>query len=378
MLNKLAQGQALAVLVGTATPYSYKTMAEAGPIRGLKAKELSAERKVELMQVMKEFTQDWGIAFDVEVTRAPGNSHAFVGRFTPRHLSLHNGRRLSPVMSNAIFLGIAKVLYQAVAADLKARCAEAFGITDPVDVKIQQGLKDDLACVVRTELEGVEAFAQSLLATGRKLGLKLAVRFFEHYLGASGSSIEVSREEALEFDLIRNAVQENIERFKQRNFIAPESSTPGSSVIEDIAKNPKTRVAQFQDHWKVDFDRNSLSGAFKLAVRGGSDPDGTIEIIFGPGSSSLTSTGDFLLRRQGDRVLVTGTITHLWTDPGFNFDPGQAFHQEGQILQRHGKARPFQWKAEWRDAVEGLLQIENASQPDATRRWIGFETQPGT
>ncbi len=49
MLNKLAQGQALAVLVGTATPYSYKTMAEPGPIRGLKAKELSAERTTELM-----------------------------------------------------------------------------------------------------------------------------------------------------------------------------------------------------------------------------------------------------------------------------------------------------------------------------------------
>ncbi len=65
MLNRLAQGQALAVLVGTDMPYSYATMAEAGPIRGLKAKELSAERTTELMRVMKEFTQDWGIAFDV-------------------------------------------------------------------------------------------------------------------------------------------------------------------------------------------------------------------------------------------------------------------------------------------------------------------------
>ncbi len=37
MLNRLAQGQSLAVLEGTATPYSYKSMAEPGPIRGLKA-----------------------------------------------------------------------------------------------------------------------------------------------------------------------------------------------------------------------------------------------------------------------------------------------------------------------------------------------------
>ena len=183
MLNKLAQGQAFAVLEGTATPYSYKTMAEPGPIRGLKAKELSADRQVELMQVMKEFTRDWGIAFDVEVTVAPGNTYALVVRFSPRKFSVHNGRRLSSVMSNAVFLGVAKALYVVVAADFKARCIEAFGVKDGADLKVQERLKDDLACVVRTELEGVQALAQLLLAEGRKRGLKLAVRFFEHYLG---------------------------------------------------------------------------------------------------------------------------------------------------------------------------------------------------
>jgi hypothetical protein len=382
LLNKLAQGQSLAVLVGTAKPYSYATMAEAGPIRGLKAKELSAERKVELMQVMKELTRDWGIAFDVEVTRAPGNSHAFVGRFTPRHFSLNNGRRLSPVMSNAIFRGIAKGLHDALAADLTARCVEAFGIKDPVDVRIQQGLKDELACVVRTELEGVEAFAQSLLATGRKLGLKLAVRFFEHYLGASGRSIEVSREEAFEFDLIRNAVQENIERFKQRNFIAPESSTPGSSAVEDITKNLSTRVAQFQDHWKIDFNF-TVAGVARFIRAAISDPIDTASARVGPGESSLTSCGDFRLTRQGDRILVTGTITHVWTDDGYNFDPGESFHQEAQILEKHKKARPFKWEARWSDNVDGELQILGPDSRlgqflDIKRRWVRFDLKPGS
>ncbi len=40
-------------------------------------------------------------------------------------------------------------------------------------------------------------------------------------------------------------------------------------------------------------------------------------------------------------------------------------------------ARPFQWKAEWRDIVDGLLEIENVFQPDAMLRWISFETRPG-
>ncbi len=48
-------------------------------------------------------------------------------------------------MSNAVFLGVAKALYQALAADLKTRCVEACAIKDPADLKVQQSLKDDLA-----------------------------------------------------------------------------------------------------------------------------------------------------------------------------------------------------------------------------------------
>ena len=78
--------------------------------------------------------------------------------------------------------------------------------------------------------------------------------------------------------------------------------------------------------------------------------------------------------RSGAR---TGTITHLWTDPGFDFNPGQEFYPESRVLERHGKARPFQWKGEWRDEVDGLLQIENAFKPDASLRWLSFETRSG-
>jgi hypothetical protein len=58
MLNRLAQGQSLAVLEATATPYKLATLAEPGPIRGVNAKELGAARTTELMQVMKDFTRD--------------------------------------------------------------------------------------------------------------------------------------------------------------------------------------------------------------------------------------------------------------------------------------------------------------------------------
>ncbi len=50
-----------------------------------------------------------------------------MARFTPRKFFVHNGRRLSSVMSNAVFLGVAKGLYEALAADPKVRCVQAFG-----------------------------------------------------------------------------------------------------------------------------------------------------------------------------------------------------------------------------------------------------------
>ncbi len=375
MLNRLAQSPALAVFEGTALPYKLATLAEPGEIKGPAADLLSAERKVALKEMMKAFISDWGIALDVEIKVATGNGYVLAAHFSPRDLWVHNGRTLSSVSNNTQFNARAKALYEAVAADLAARGIEAFAINDPADVKIQNGLKDNLASVVRTELEGVEALTQVLLAEGRKRGFKLAVRFFEHYLGASGSPIEVGRDEALEFDLIRNAVQENNERFKQQNIISPEQSTPGYLAVEEIAKNAAARVTHFEDHWDVDINYTSLSGVLRYADAARTDPVDTASAFFGTGASSLTSTGDFLLRRQGDQVLVTGTITHHWTDPGFNFNPGQEFHKESQILERHGKARPFQWSAEWRNEVEGLLQIENAFGSDATRRWISFETR---
>ncbi len=129
MLNRLAQGQSLAVLVGTAKPYSYATMAEAGPIKGPEAAKLSAERKVELMQVMRELTRDWGIAFDVEIKAVTGSarsvasalfdSRPLVPHFTPRKFAVHGGQRLSPVMSTTMFRDRVKELHDPLAADIK-------------------------------------------------------------------------------------------------------------------------------------------------------------------------------------------------------------------------------------------------------------------
>ncbi len=336
---------------------------------------------------MKAFTQDWGIAFDVEITVAPFDpgarsiasagfeSRPLVARFTPRNFSVHNGQRLSSVMTNPLFLAIAKPLYQAVAADLKARCTEAFAIKDPVDVKIQQGLNYDIACVVRTDLEGVEALAQFYLADWRKKGFTLAVRFLENYLKAEADLMVLSRDEALSFEDVRDAVEINIERFKQNNLIAPKTTKQGLNEVEAITKNPEKKVPIFQDEWVSAISSRAFLNWLRSMIGLDVAPQSG-SIGFGPGGSNLTSTGKFLLQGKGDRIAVTVSVTHVWSDPRYDFDKGAAFYEESQVLERHKKAKPFPWRAEWDDVITGELQIENASTPNATRRWIGFEVRP--
>ncbi len=72
-LNKLAQGQSIAVLEGTNISYKTANLAEPGEIKGEAAKLLSAERQVALKAVIKDFISDWGIALDVEIKVAANN-----------------------------------------------------------------------------------------------------------------------------------------------------------------------------------------------------------------------------------------------------------------------------------------------------------------
>ncbi len=388
MLNKLAQGQSLAVLEGTAIPYKLTTLAEPGAIEGPIADLLSAERKVALKAAMKAFISDWGIALDVEIKVATDNlpartekflrgynSRPLVAHFTPRNLWVHNGRTLSSVPSNTQFRARAKVLYEAVAADIKARCIDTFGIKDPVDVKIQNGLRDDLACVVRTDLEGVEARAQFILADWRKKGFTLAVRFMENYLKANAGFVRVSEDEALSFPEVQAAVAANVERFWEINVIAPETDAQGLQEVDAISKDPKEKVKNYEDNWVSGIRSRAKMNFAKMKLDLDVDPQSG-SIGFGPGGSNVASRGEILLQRTDDWIAVTISVTHVWSDDGYNFDKDTLFYDESRILERHGKAKPFKWAAEWVDVLTGKVQIQNPFTPIASRRGTSFEARP--
>jgi hypothetical protein len=280
------------------------------------------------------------------------------------------------VPNNTQFRAKAKALYEIVTADLKARCIAAFAISDPVDVKIQNGLKDDFACVVRTDLEGVEALTQFLLADGRKKGFTLAVRFLENYLKANADEIHLSREEALAFDDVRDAVEVNINRFWQDNIIAPKSlDAKANDTVEAITMNPASKDLWFYDYWERGIESQAVWNALLSKIGVDVDPQSG-SIGFGVGGTNMTSSGEFKLRRKGDRIFVEGRITHVWSDDGYNFNENAPFHDESLVLERHKKAKPFPWKAEWLEIFTGELEVVGAITPNARLRGLRFELRP--
>ena len=94
--------------------------------------------------------------------------------------------------------------------------------------------------------------------------------------------------------------------------------------------------------------------------------------LFIHGGWLFDSLSDSRRRNSGRTV----SVTHVWSDVGYSFKQGKPFYDESQVLERHGKAKPFPWGAEWDDVIAGELQIVNAFTPNATRRWIGFEVRP--
>ena len=113
----------------------------------------------------------------------------------------------------------------------------------------------------------------------------------ENYLKANGDPIELSRDEALEFEDVQDAVRVNIKRFAQDNLIAPKSRAPEvSQAVEAITKNPEEKVQRFQDHWVKAIPSRAPGNIFKSALGRDVDPQSG-SIGFGPGGSNLTSTG---------------------------------------------------------------------------------------
>jgi hypothetical protein len=197
----------------------------------------------------------------------------------------------------------------------------------------------------------------------------------ERYLEANGKEIELSQDEAVSFVDVRNARMVNISRFWQNNLIAPKTENQGLKELEDISKIPDQDAQTFTDNWVRSIPTRAWQNAFWQMIGVDVDPQSG-SISFGPGGSNLKSIGVFELQRNGNRIAVTIAVTHVWSDKGFEFEPDDPFRDEALVLERHKKAKPFPWNAEWVEIITGEMEIIDPFTPNATRRMIGGDAMP--
>ena len=172
--------------------------------------------------------------------------------------------------------------------------------------------------------EIVERYDQ-MIQTARDKGYNVAADNLQRFLDGTGGTVDIDSQWLKTFSSVLKAQNTNIKRFeKQLELIAHE--------LED----GETRV--FTDYW----DSQQTASIFT-------------ELYYASGTFTITSTGDFILSRDGNKVIIEGKVSHRWWDP-YDWHPGLgAFipgfgavsDRDALLLQEYRGAKPFMMESIW-------------------------------
>ena len=138
-----------------------------------------------------------------------------------------------------------------------------------------------------------------------------------------------------QFSSVTAAENENIKRFEDS--------------LKDEAKTLAIgQTVSFYDYWDKEVTANIFS-----------------ELYYASGTFTITSYGQFTLKRSNRCVFITGTVDHLWWDkydwhaglrayiPGF----GWINDADALALENAGRAKKFFMTSEWFQNGEGIYTI---------------------
>ncbi len=337
-------------------------------VRGSKISDgwlLSGDLRKKLEGLLKDMSADYGFPFDAGVSHVPANKRILYASILPQDILVHDKGKWEYISDDRSLQRYGGPLAQLIEGDLKKRAKTLFRIKEKADLDAQQSFRHRLAIIVRSEADTVLEKYQGYLATGKANNWTFAVKMLEHYLSVTGTPITISRDEALSLNIVQQAATTNITRFREQNFENPAANNAIIQSFESL-RNNVNGVAAFADHWKVDISTIQAKGIFRLLKAASTDIgehlniSSTASYYFGAGDSSIRSTGMFGLTMQGNKVIINGSVEHVWSDLGYDFNVGSIYQEETAILEAAGYAKPFQWKAVWRDRIDGVLQLDRS------------------
>ncbi len=190
---------------------------------------------------------------------------------------------------------------------------------------------------LKEKLDRITKTYKEMIKSSRKKGYDVAADNLQRFLDGTGGIKKESSSWLRSFTAITSAQKVNEGRFEK--------------ALSDLAlKVGKGKTKTFSDYW----DRQLTASVFT-------------ELYYASGTSSITSTGTFKLTRVGDKITITGTVTHKWHDP-YDWHAGLAAYIPGYgsisdadalLLQKHRGAAPFKMESTWKSSVKGTYIIDD-------------------
>ncbi|MCZ6467781.1 MAG: hypothetical protein O6829_10975 [Alphaproteobacteria bacterium] len=229
-------------------------------------------------------------------------------------------------------------------------------------------------------LDKVERTYRSYVEIGRKMGLDFAADNLERFLDGTRGTKNITRDEARQFDAIKEAEDTNRTRF-ERSFL-DEGPGPEDTFLEmeDIGSSSKPQhkfnaaLKRIKDGQTVNLGTDDWEREFHFFDQLIQLVTGEADFALGVGRTELISEGTFTAERKGNVIHVKGTVDHVWEDK-YKFKRNQPFADGALALQKHRGARPFVIRAEWKQKVQGTIEIVDGALTNPQFHWQDINTE---
>ena len=194
-------------------------------------------------------------------------------------------------------------------------------------------------------LDFVENHYRSLVAEGKRHGLKLAPEFLEHYLDRSGKPRFMTRTQVRALKPVANTEERN-QRVLVESFYSRRKPNGAKHKNWQLLVN-------LQDGKSISLGRTTIKNDFKMPEL---IATGEFDTALGAGRSNIRSIGNFDAHRVGNIIHIHGNVSHVWKDR-YDFHKFQPGADGALALRDGGRAKEFDFGAEWKQSVAGTLQI---------------------
>ena len=194
----------------------------------------------------------------------------------------------------------------------------------------------------------------------RRLGYENAADNLERFLKGGGGTKTITREEARRFPVIREAEAKARHRFENSSFLGRSENTKLNDALKRLIAGETDTEKGIIEHWDRVFGELDVQREYWFGDR---------DFALANGEMSIKSGFDGNAVRDGDKIRVTGTVTHSWDDP-YDFSRWQPGGIDALAMQKGRRASEFKIHGEWKQRAKGTVTIRDGKLVDPRFEWV--------